>query len=111
MGAASQALSVVLRILELSCAAIVAGIIGQYLHYLALADAQAGSRIVYTEVIAGISILFSIILMPPLKYSFYCFAIDGILFICWMVAFGLLANVSLSLFLILAGYFVGLVIT
>jgi len=86
--------SVILRILELCCAVIVAGIVGQYLHYLDLADVHAGSRIIYTEVIAGISILFSIIFMPPLKYSFYGFIIDFALFICWMVAFGLMENLT-----------------
>lgn len=93
MGAASKALSVILRIWELCCAAIVAGIVGHYLHILNSANVHAGSRVVYTIVIAGISILFSIILMPPLKYSFYCFLIDAAIFICWMVAFGLMDNV------------------
>jgi hypothetical protein len=47
--------------------------------------------------------------MPPLKYSFYCFIIDAGVFICWMVAFGLLDSVSLPLILILG--FCGFVIT
>ena len=99
MGAASKALSVILRIWELCCAAIVCGIVGQYLHYLDRANVSANSRIIYTEVIAGISILLSLILMPPLKYSFYCFIIDAGVFICWMVAFGLLDGVSFPPFL------------
>lgn len=94
MGAASKIVSIVLRVLELTSAAIVAGTVGQYLHYLTMADSGASSRIVYTEVISGISILFSIVFMPPLKYSFYGFIVDFALFICWMVAFGLLANAS-----------------
>lgn len=97
MGATSMVLSVILRIWELSCAVIVTGIVGQYLHYLDLANAQPSARIVYTIVIAGISILVSIIFMPPLKYSFYGFIIDAILGVCWMVAFGLLVNVSFPL--------------
>ncbi|PVH70097.1 hypothetical protein DL98DRAFT_578024, partial [Cadophora sp. DSE1049] len=96
MGAASKTCSVILRFLELSSAAIVAGLVGQYLHYLDTADVHANSRIVYAEVISGISILFSLIFMPPLRYSFYGFLIDFALFIYWMVAFGLMANVTAS---------------
>ena len=80
--------------MELTSAVIVAGIVGQYLHYLNLGHSGVNSRIIYTEVISGISILLSIIFMPPLKYSFYGFIVDLALFICWMVAFGLLANAS-----------------
>jgi hypothetical protein len=97
MGAASKICSVILRFCELASAAIVAGIVGRYLHFLTEANAHAGSRIIYTEVIAGISILFSILLSPPLKYSFYFFVIDFVLLICWMVAFGLLCSVSYSI--------------
>jgi hypothetical protein len=93
MGVASKVISVIFRVGELICAAIVAGILGRYLHLLDLADVGAGSRIIYSEVIAGLSIAFSIILMPPLMYSFVLFLLDFALFICWMVAFGLLANV------------------
>lgn len=94
MGVTSKIVSFVLRIVEVASAAIVAGLVGQYLHYLTMANSWASSRIIYTEVIAGISILFSLLFMPPLKYSFYGFAIDLALFICWMVAFGLLASAS-----------------
>lgn len=94
MGATSKIVSIVLRVLELISATIVAGIVGQYLHYLTMANSGASPRITYTEAISGISILFSILFMPPLKYSFYGFIVDLALFICWMAAFGLLANVS-----------------
>jgi hypothetical protein len=94
MGICSKISSVTLRFLELAFASIIAGLLGRFLHWFTVASVFANSRVVYTEVIAGISILVSIILMPPLKYSFYCFAFDFVLFICWMVAFGLLENVS-----------------
>ena len=94
MGTASKVCSMILRFGELASAAIVVGLVGRYLTILANANADAGSRIIYSEVIGGISIVFSIILFPPLKYSFYCFAIDFALFVCWIVAFALLCNVS-----------------
>ncbi|KAH6662187.1 hypothetical protein B0J14DRAFT_611069 [Halenospora varia] len=96
MGAASKTFSVILRASELISAAIVVGIVGRFLSFLSSAHANAGSRIIYAEVIAGISILASILLFPPLKYSFYCFGLDFALWICWMVAFGLLCNLTVS---------------
>ena len=92
MGAASKGVSVFLRLVELVSAAVVAGIVGQYLHYR---PQYVGSRITYTEAIAGISIFFSIVMLVPFKYFFYAFALDFALFIMWMVSFALLVNVSL----------------
>jgi len=96
MGTASQALSVVFRVGELICAAIVAGILGRYLDIIDQANVGANGRIVYTVVIAGISIFFSLVLLPPLKYSFWACPFDFAMFVCWMVAFGLLINVSFA---------------
>lgn len=94
MGKVSQILSVSFRIGELICATIVVGILGRYLSILDEANANENSRLVYAVSIAAISMFFSIVFMPPLLYSFYGFPIDFALFICWMVAFGLLVDVS-----------------
>jgi hypothetical protein len=51
-------------------------------------------RIIYAVTIAGISIVCSIVLLPPFRHTFYAFPLDIILFVLWMVAFGLLGNVS-----------------
>ncbi|OAP55190.1 hypothetical protein AYL99_10890 [Fonsecaea erecta] len=96
MGTGSQVASFCLRICEVVSAAIVAGILGFYLHLLDDAHAHANGRIVYTMVIAGISILAALLLMPPLKYSFWAFPLDFALFICWIVSFGLLVNLTSS---------------
>jgi len=94
MGTASKVLSMVFRVGEIICGAIVAGILGQYLHVLDDANVDANNRIVYAISIAGISIFFALLLTPPVKYSFWAFGLDFALFVCWMVAFGLLVNVS-----------------
>ncbi|KAI9864643.1 MAG: hypothetical protein M1813_003132 [Trichoglossum hirsutum] len=94
MGMGSKIVSVVLRFVEFSSAIIVTSILGRYLHFLDAANVGAGSRIVYATVIGGLSIFFSLILILPFKYSFYAFPLDFALFICWMVAFGLLANLT-----------------
>jgi len=96
MGSASKVCSVIFRVSELISAAIVTGIVGNYLYNLSDANAHAGSRIIYTEVLAGLSILLSILFMPPLKYSFYGFILDFAFFIMWMVAFGLLCNLTVG---------------
>jgi hypothetical protein len=97
MGLASRITAVVFRIMEFISAVIVAALLGRYLRLLDLAGTSGGSRVIYAEVIAGLSIFFSLILIPPVRYSFYAFPLDFALFICWMVAFGLLDNVSCSL--------------
>jgi hypothetical protein len=99
MGTGSKVSSVICRIMELFSAAVVAGIVGEYLHKIDDANQNAGPRTVYAEALAGISLFFSIAYLPPLTYSFYGFFIDFSLFICWMVAFGLLEDVSITLFL------------
>src|SRR6187402_1923525 len=94
MGATSKVCSVILRFGELSSATIVVALVGRFLAILSDAHVGASSRIIYAEVIAAISLFFSIFLFPPLKYSFYACPLDFAIFICWMVAFGLLCNVS-----------------
>jgi hypothetical protein len=96
MGNGSKVSSVICRIMELISAGIVAGLVGEYLHKIDDANQNAGPRTVYAEALAGISLFFSIAYLPPLTYSFYGFFIDFSLFICWMVAFGLLDSVSIT---------------
>jgi hypothetical protein len=94
MGFASKVISVLFRFVELVCAVIVAAIIGRYLNYVHDAHAGSGSRIIYAIVIAGISIVAALALIVPWMGSFWAFPLDIILFILWIVAFGLLVNVS-----------------
>jgi len=96
MGTGSKVASVFLRVLELSSAAIVAGLVGQYLHYVSNAHDAANSRFVYTVTLAGISIVVSLVCMIPLNYAFYGFLLDAALFVMWMTAFGLLVNLTAS---------------
>lgn len=92
MGTASRVVSVFFRIMELISATIVAGLLGTYLHYINDAHVGKNGRVIYSIVIAGISIFFSLVLTPPFRYSFYAFPFDFAMFVCWIVAFGLLVN-------------------
>lgn len=88
-----EVFSPILRAGELISAAVVMGILAGYEHYINRADASNNGRIIYSLVIACITLLFSILLLTPFHSSFYFFVLDFIFFICWMVAFGLMANV------------------
>jgi len=94
MGTASKVCSVILRVGELVSAAIVAGLLGEYLHYVSDAHDSAGSRIIYTVALAGISLVVCLVCMAPVDILFYGFLLDGALFVMWMTAFGLLVNLS-----------------
>lgn len=97
MGQTSKFVSTIFRIMELISASIVAGVLGTYLHYVSQARATKSGRVVYTISIAGISIFFSLVLILPMTYSFFAFPFDFAMFVCWMVAFGLLVNVRFYL--------------
>jgi len=96
MTTASRVASVIFRVFELISAAVVLGISSRFIRVFNSAPhhGSLNGRIIYTEVIAAISIVLSILLGPPLIYSFYAFPVDFALFCCWIVAFGLLENVE-----------------
>ncbi|KAI2640093.1 hypothetical protein GGS21DRAFT_398313 [Xylaria nigripes] len=83
--------SMVLRLAELVFAAIVAGLNGEYLHEVR--DFAEG-RFIYTEVIAGVAIFFSLIWLIPLAGGFVHWLLEFVISIGWFVAFGLLVQVS-----------------
>ncbi|KAI1486589.1 hypothetical protein F5X96DRAFT_654419 [Biscogniauxia mediterranea] len=86
--------SIILRLAELAFAAIVAGINGEYLHWVRHTSSWHQGRFIYTEVVAGISLFLALIWLIPFSSSFIHWPIDLVIAICWFVAFGLLENVS-----------------
>ncbi|KAH8701838.1 integral membrane protein [Talaromyces proteolyticus] len=89
----SRLFSVVLRIAEVGFGAVVAGIIGHYLHQQSngYGDPWKG-REIYTEVIAGLSILLGLLWLIPTAHTFFIWPLDVILALAWFAAFGLLVN-------------------
>lgn len=87
-----DALSLALRIGELAFSATVAGLTGQYLHAEKHQSAWSKKRFIYTEVVAAIGILFSLLFLLPFAASFIHWPMDLLLFALFMIAFGLLAN-------------------
>jgi hypothetical protein len=85
-------LSLLLRIGELAFTAVVAGLTGEYLHETRHTSSWSKKRFIYTEVIAAIGILFSLLFLLPFMASFVHFPMDFLLFAGLMIAFGLLAH-------------------
>ena len=94
MGQASKIVSIVLRVWEIICAIVVTAIVGTYFHYVNNAHGATSSRMAYAIAIGSISIFFALVLMAPMKYSFWAFPLDFAIFVMWMVAFGLLVDTS-----------------
>jgi hypothetical protein len=88
----SRLVSICLRVGELAFAAVVAGIIGSYLHGFDATHSWPGARFIYTEVIAAISILLAIIWLLPFAGGFIHWPADLILCAAWFAVFGLLVN-------------------
>lgn len=94
MGVGSKITSIVFRASALVSAAIIAGILGQFLSIINDVNVSANGKIVYAMVIASLALVISIVLIVPCWFTFRAFSLDFIMFLCWMIAFGLLANVS-----------------
>lgn len=85
--------SMILRLAELAFAAIVAGLVGDFLHSVQGSSSSWDlGRFIYTEVIAGFSIILAIIWLFPFSGSFIHWPADFVISVCWFVAFGLLVN-------------------
>ncbi|KAJ5191279.1 uncharacterized protein N7498_010264 [Penicillium cinerascens] len=88
----SRLFSIPLRIAEIAFAAVVAGIIGHYLASFNQIDPWPQARWIYTEVIAGVSILFALIWLIPFSSGFFSWPLDILLSFAWFAAFGILVN-------------------
>ncbi|KAK4190702.1 CASP-like protein UU5 [Podospora australis] len=90
--ALAEILSIILRLAELAFAAVVAGLNGDFLHASRGASSWDLARHIYTEVVAGLSILFAIVWLFPFSGSFIHYPADFFLSILWFIAFGLLVD-------------------
>jgi uncharacterized membrane protein YbhN (UPF0104 family) len=88
----SRIISIILRLLQLGSAAIVAGIVGKYLHDADEANVNPADRFIYTIVVASFSLLASLILLIPFTASLTLFPLDFLFFILWIASFGLLVD-------------------
>jgi hypothetical protein len=98
--ALDRVVSLILRAAELVFAAIVAGVNGEYLHNARGASSWQLGRFIYTEVVAALAMLFSLLLLIPFSSTFIHWPLDIFISINWWIAFGLLVDVSHSLIFI-----------
>lgn len=90
--------NIILRALQLIFAIIVAGITGNYLVRASGISNWHLGRLIYTEVIAALSIVVALVWMIPFPgSSFIKWPMDIVLAIGWFISFGLLVNASLFL--------------
>lgn len=82
----------ILTSFQLVFAAVVAGITGHYLHISKGQSSWHLGRFIYTEVVAGLSILLALLWLLPFSGSFIHWPIDLVLSIAWFAVFGLLVN-------------------
>jgi len=92
MAKLARTIALILRVLELASAAIVAGLIGHELRRADKASARPAKRFIYTEVVAGLALLLSLLLLLPMTWAFSLWPLDFVMFILWIVAFGLLVD-------------------
>ena len=71
---------------------MVAGIIGSYLHSYDATNSWPGARFIYTEVIAGLSILLALLWLLPFAGGFIHWPADLLISVAWFAVFGLLVN-------------------
>ncbi|KAF9767382.1 hypothetical protein IL306_000081 [Fusarium sp. DS 682] len=90
--ALDRVVSLVLRAAELVFAAIVAGVNGEYLHNARGASSWQLGRFIYTEVVAALGILFSLLLLIPFSSTFVHWPLDIFMSINWWIVFGLLVD-------------------
>ncbi|KAH7211362.1 hypothetical protein DER44DRAFT_859542 [Fusarium oxysporum] len=90
-GGGHKVASVILRFLELACGAIVLGLLGRFCYLInETSNVSVDGRIIYAMVVAGMTIVYSIVVFAPIDVLFMAFPFDFILFIMWLIAFCLL---------------------
>ncbi|KAF2185319.1 hypothetical protein K469DRAFT_576726, partial [Zopfia rhizophila CBS 207.26] len=81
-------------LVNFACSVIITALLGHFFYFPSLGNEHADGCIVYARVIAYLGVVFSIALFPSLEYTFYAFPIGAIIFICSIVEFGLLADLT-----------------
>ncbi|KAB5517396.1 hypothetical protein GE09DRAFT_571755 [Coniochaeta sp. 2T2.1] len=94
MGIAHKVISACLRVFEFCLATVILGILARFFNVLHQLNAPDDSRLVFALSMAAISMAFTIILVPPVKYSFHFFPLDFCFFILWIVCYALLQDLA-----------------
>lgn len=88
----SRIFSVFLRFGEFVCAAVVMGIVAYFLHQHHKYNIGPEGREIYTEVIAVLSVVLSLIWLLPFTSQFLHYPFDLLISAAWFAAFGAFVN-------------------
>jgi uncharacterized membrane protein len=88
----SRFLSFFFRFAEFVCAAVVLGITSFFLHQHHKYGINPLGRTIYTEVVAIISVLLSLVWLLPFTSTFLHYPFDLFMSVAWFAAFGVLVN-------------------
>ncbi|KIW97967.1 uncharacterized protein Z519_01551 [Cladophialophora bantiana CBS 173.52] len=92
MPVVSRIVSIGLRVCELAFAGVVAGIVGSYLDDYRHGNGWPLARLIYIEIVAGISLLLGLLWLLPFAGGFFHWPMDIILSFAWFASFGLLVE-------------------
>ncbi|RDA88572.1 hypothetical protein CP532_5840 [Ophiocordyceps camponoti-leonardi (nom. inval.)] len=93
MSALDRIVSLILRAAEVAFAIIVAAVTGYYLHG-SNSSAWSLGRYIYTEVVAGLSILLGLLWLLPFASTFSHWPADIFISLLWWASFALLVNAT-----------------
>lgn len=71
--------NVILRFFQFASAAIIVGIVGWALHSIRAGNGSSNGRLIYVEIVGGLTIVLSLLLGPPLAYVFKAWPMDLLL--------------------------------
>jgi len=84
--------SLIMRFAEFVCGTVVLGLVGHFLRIHHKTGQGPHGREIYTEVIAAISVVVSLLFLLPFTSSFMHYPLDLILSLAYFAAFGALVN-------------------
>ncbi|TGO23697.1 hypothetical protein BPAE_0124g00290 [Botrytis paeoniae] len=85
-------LALVLRVGQFAFSTIVVGLTSSHLHSARAEPSWSKKRFIYTDVIAALGLFFSLFFMLPFTWNFIHWPIDFLMFVMYMIAFGLLVD-------------------
>lgn len=88
----SRVVSLLLRLAQFVSSAIVLGIVAYFLYQRDHYGVGPLARTIYTEVVAALSVIFSLIWMIPTTSSIIGYSSDLFFTAAWFAAFGVLVN-------------------
>lgn len=87
-------LALVFRIGQFAFSTIVVGLTSSHLHSARTEPSWSKKRFIYTDVVAALGLFVSLFFMLPFTWNFIHWPIDFLMFVMYMIAFGLLVDVS-----------------